>query len=226
MSTISALITLALSLYVVGWILSLIHCLLRSAKEKEPIQKKDLLFLADTIQENPVISSVIILGILIVFLYNNATFTQLVGIEKPLSKRVEGTYCYYVDAYEENTKKKYTIPAEIKVEHWVDEDDDGRSRGGVNYYIERLFFDDGRIAVLESYYDASFKYATWYNDINGDNWKCQLTEKHAYSSYMEETSFINTQDLVELVVIIVVVMINWLGGLSLALKPKKQLPEL
>ena len=222
MSTISAIITYALMVFAVVWVIDLLWCLFRSAIRKEPIQKNELFLLANPIKQKPVLSSIVILLVLAVFLYNDATFTDLLGIEKPLSKRVEGTYCYYVEAKEEKSGKDYTVPAEIDVIIRYD----GNDISGVDYSIEKLIFDDGRTIVFDNFQYASFDYANRCYDIKGDTWKCRLTERHAYSSLVEETTFSSTQDVIELVVIVLVVMINWLGGLSLAHKLKKQYPDL
>ena len=221
MDTLLGLIRIILLLFVVVWLFSTLWCLFRRAFFKERFGMKDFFVLANTIQEKPVISSIVILAILSVYLYNDATFTELFGIQKPLSARGNGVYCYYVEAVEENTKSEYTVPAKISVESWIEDDGDGRSRGGFDYYIEQLYFDDGTVIVFDHYTDASFKSYTTCYDKAGNRWACKLTEQHAYSKSVQETSFISVYRVVELFVIVLVALLNLLGGLYLAGKAKR-----
>lgn len=224
MDKLLGLVRIVLLFFVVVWLFWFLRCIFRRLFFKERFEAKDFLVLGNTIKEKPVISSIIIVVVLFVYLYYDATFTELLGIQKPLSERGNGTYCYYVEALEENTEKEYTVPARITVESWVEDDGNGRTSGGYNYFIEQLCFDDGSIVNFgDSAYneDASFKAYTRYYDENGYRWKCKLTEQHAYSKLVQETSFISTYRVFELFIIIFVVLFNLLGGLYLAGKEKR-----
>ena len=90
----------------------------------------------------------------------------MIGINKSLSDRGNGVYCYYVEAKELETNKEYTVPAKIVVDSW-DDDVDGKRVIRFNYYIEQLFFDDGTSIIFDDYEDASFTSYTGCLDENG-----------------------------------------------------------
>lgn len=214
------LIELITYFIVLIWLWIVVPIVFNRVFHKTPISKKDFFPFAKTIKEKPVISSLVAICMLAAVLFTNNTSIQLLGLDLPLSKRHSGVYCYYVDAINEETGKTYTVPAKIIAEPWEEEDGTGRTSRGVYYYIEQLILDDGTIIEFDDYTDASFKHSTIYEDDNGNSWKCCLTEKHAYSSLVQETSFVNKRSIIELAVVIVVILLNWLGGLSIALKEK------
>lgn len=216
METLSNIVTLILSLFVLVWLYVCLRTVVRSLFKKEKFTFDKLVILdSSIIRKRPIITSIVIIAFLAVFLYNNSAFNELVGIYRPLSERPSGVYSYYVNALEVNTGKQYTVPARIEVEYWRDEDG-----VDVNYCITSLVFDDGRIVSFEdmtsSYFDDYFDD----NDEDGNVWKCRLTELHAFCPQIKETSSIKYSTIIELCLIVAMILYNWIGGIVLLTKDK------
>ena len=209
MDRLSALILSIASLVLFAWLLGVVVSVIKLIVKKKKINKKETLIFADIIKEKPVVSSLVAVGILALVLYHSGVFTEIIGIQKPLSKRGNGDYCYYVEAIELESGKEYTIPAKISVD-------------GGNYYVEQLFFDDGRVVEFENYDDGSFKSYSRTYDTLGNEWKYRLTEEHAYSPSFQETSSINTTNIIFEGLFVFAILYNWLGGLAYAIQSKKE----
>ena len=205
---------------VVLWLVVFVGTVVRTLTRKDSITLKNLLPFWEIISLKPVLSIIIALVVLAGFLYSNSTFSELIGINKSLSDRGNGVYCYYVEAKELETNKEYTVPAKIVVDSW-DDDVDGKRVIRFNYYIEQLFFDDGTSIIFEDYEDASFTSYTGYLDEKGKEWACKLTEHHAYNKAVQETSHISILSVIELCLVVFVILFNLIGSLYLAEKEKR-----
>ena len=221
MKNLEALVSIVVYLFVFIWLFHLLSGIVKLIIKREPFKITNLLLFSETIKQKPVVSSLVAIGILATILFSNSTFNELIGYEKPLSERDAGDYCYYVEATDD-AGNEFTVPAKISVDKWLEDDGDGGNDGVIEYDIEQLIFDDGTIINIEDGRDASFKHANLFYDTEGNEWECRLTEKHAYSDIVQETSLVNPRNVIELGVVVAVILINWLGGLALAVQEKKQ----
>lgn len=218
MDNLIVIIEIITYLLCLAWLWGFVVAVFNKIVKKEPILVKNLILSIDSFTKKPLQSSLIALAVLAVFLFNNSTFNELVGREKSLSRRTSGSYCYYVDVIEEATGKKYTVPAKISAYPWTDEDSSGKTYGGVDYYVDQLVFDDGRVVEMDGSYDASFQNYNSCYDTKGNEWRCRLTDNHAYSNLIQETSFVSVRSVVELCVVVSIILFNFLGGLAFAIK--------
>lgn len=216
MRIISSLVIVFLCFFTLVWVYLCLRVIVRSVLKKEEFSFGSLVMLEDVIRKKPIGSSLFLLVVLAVFLYNNSAFNELVGIHRPLSERPSGVYSYYVNAIEVETGKQYTVPAQIEVEYWRDEDGID-----VDYCITSLVFDDGSVVSFEDMTRSYFDCYSLCNDEDGNEWKCQLTELHAFCRQIQETSSIKTTSIIELCAITVAILYNWIGGIVLLTKPKK-----
>lgn len=221
MNSLEALVSLVVYFFVLIWLCHLLSRIIKFIIKREPFKITDLLLVSETIKQKPVVSSLVAIGALAIILFTNSTFNELIGFDKPLSERDAGDYCYYVEATDD-VGNEYTVPAKISVDKWVEDDGNGRSDGVIEYDLKQLIFDDGTVINIEDGRDASFKHANLFYDTEGNEWECRLTEKHAYSDIVQETSFVNPRNVIELGVVVVVILINWLGGLALAIQENKK----
>ena len=84
-----------------------------------------------------------------------------------------------------------------------------------------LVFDDGSVVSFEDMTRSYFDCYSLCNDEDGNEWKCQLTELHAFCRQIQETSSIKTTSIIELCAITGAILYNWIGGIVLLTKPKK-----
>lgn len=221
MDNLEALVSLVVYFFVFVWLFHLFSGIVKLIIKREPFKITDLLIVSETIKQKPVVSSLVAIGVLAIILFSNSTFNELIGYDKPLSERDAGDYCYYVEATDD-AGNKYTVPAKISVDKWLEDDGNGGSDGVIEYDLKQLIFDDGTVINNEDGRDASFKHANHFYDTEGNEWECRLTEKHAYSNSVQETSFVNPRSVIELGVVVAVILINWLGGLAMAVQENKK----
>lgn len=216
--TLSTIARIIVILVAILWVGTFIAAIVKRVAKKEKFSLADLLPLS-SLFEKPILIMVILLVVLGVFLYGDVTFNELVGIHRPLSERGgDCVCCYYVEVKGNKSNKEYTVPAEIYVEAWREEDSDGKTIGGVYYYIRKLCFDDGTVVYFDDYEQTSFKHFTTLYDEHGNEWRCKLTEKHAYSKNVQETSYLSAWSIIELVSFVSIFLFNAFGGLYLQLK--------
>lgn len=150
--------------------------------------------------------SLVVIVALSLFLYDSATFRELVGIHT-IEDLNDGTHCYYVevsDGYSE-----YVLPGQISID--VQEYDDEYTR---YYYIDRVYFSNGEYLDFS---DDGWNYVTNINkyvrldDQYGDTWLCKIINEHAYCPHVEETSYISVASVLEVVFVVTAVVYNWLG---------------
>ena len=108
-----------------------------------------------------------------------------------------------------------TVPAQIRVE--VDSDDDEEHRHyWRNYYIEKVYFDNGEcLDFTENLEDVSLSGTVSLYDQYETKWKCTLLNKHAFCPHIEETSHVTTRSLVELIFLLLIVLYNWIGCMAI-----------
>ena len=150
--------------------------------------------------------SLVVIVALLLFLYDNVTFRELVGIHT-IEDLNSGTHCYYVEL--RHGIKEYVLPGQISINVEIDDDDYVRY-----YYIERVYFSN------DEYLDFTYYGDNYVNNINqsvhvrdqdGDDWYCKILDEHAYCPQIIETSYISAKSIVELLFTIAAVLYNWLG---------------
>ncbi len=102
----------------------------------------------------------------------------------------EGTYCYYVNATNENDKT-YTVPA--KISKGYDEYAEERGENVVThtvtqYYVHKLYFNNGGYLYFEDadYIEYDDKLSSY--DQKGNRWEVELTSEKTYHVDVSETN--------------------------------------
>lgn len=214
MSTICSIATIIVALGSLIWILSILSLAFKRVFRKERFTLSETLPLKSTYENNKVKTSIVIIIVIILFLAGDKTFLELIG-HHSLEYENSGTYCYYVELTEYHGDNTYTVPAQIRVE--VDSDDDEEHRHyWRNYYIEKVYFDNGEcLDFTENLEDVSLSGTVSLYDQYEIKWKCTLLNKHAFCPHIEETSHVTTRSLVELIFLLLIVLYNWIGCMAI-----------
>ena len=106
----------------------------------------------------------------------------------------EGTYCYYIEGTV-NEGETYTLPAKIvKIKNEYDDSDSYITYSYSNYYINAIYFPNGKYVSFsdkEIYLDTK----TSCFDNYDNEWDIMLLNEHAYSKYVEESSYIDWKEI-------------------------------
>lgn len=123
---------------------------------------------------------------------------QFVGIHN-LELKPEGTYCFYVEATNENGKT-YVLPAEVEAVNETVDVSPERTKTYRIYYVRTVFFSNG--GYLDTYDMDPLEISdhSWHETYDGDEWKIRLLNKHAYSPEVEETNNAAPLDIAYLIV--------------------------
>lgn len=214
MSTVCSIATLIVALGSLVWIFSLLSLIFKRVFRKERFKLSETLLLKSTYENSKVKTSMAIILVMVLFLAGNKTFLELIG-HHSLEYENSGTYCYYVELTEYHGDNTYTLPAQIRVE--VDSDDDEERRHyWRNYYIEKVYFDDGEyLDFTENLENTSLSGTISLYDQYETEWKCTILNKHAFCPHIEETSHVTTWSIVELILLLLIVLYNWIGCMAI-----------
>lgn len=122
----------------------------------------------------------------IALLLTNSAIHQLVGVNN-IRIKPEGTYCFYVEATR-NGSKTYTLPAQIRIEEYEEDEDERTKRVYRYYYIERVYFSNGGYLDTEDLDDVSINNPTVFYDNDDNEWELVLLNEHAYTPEVKETN--------------------------------------
>ena len=131
-------------------------------------------------------------------LLTNAAFHQIVGIHN-LKLKPAGTYSFYVKA-SRLSGKTYTVPAEVRIGKETVEVGDNKEREYTYFYIERIFFTNGKEIKFETWDSVEINETTFLTDSKGVEWKVTLLNKHAYLPQIKETNNANWLEITILVI--------------------------
>ena len=214
MSTISSMATVVVALGALIWLFGILSLIFNRIVHKKKFSVNDTLLFHKAFLEHKVKFSIIML-VFALYLAGNKTFLELIG-HHSLEYENGGTYCYYVQVTQQHGDNAvYTLPGQIRVE--VDEYDDGEKRHySREYFIEKVFFDDGTYLDFTSDgEDTSLTGSVTLEDQYEEEWKCTIINEHAYSSGFKETTHVTTYGVLEWLFLIFVILYNWLGRFSL-----------
>lgn len=213
MDYIFALATLGVAGFALCWLLHLIWLGYEwIAKKQKPTVNDSFIFRSN--HDLPTASkkvkwSLVIIAALSLFLYDDVTFRELVGIHT-IKDLNSGTHCYYVEV--SNSAREYVLPGKISIS--VDTDDDEHVR---YYYIESVYFSNGEYLDFTRYgnnYVTNINRSVRLSDQNGNDWSCKILDEHAYCPQIVETSYVSTKSIIVLLFTIVAVLYNWLGYIT------------
>lgn len=171
---------------------------------------RELYGLAGNWSKNLIIASSIAL------LLTNPVIHHFVGINN-LKIKPDGTYCFYVEATR-NGSKTYTLPAQIRIEEYREDEDERTTRIYRYYYIERVFFSNGGYLNTEDLDDVDINKPTVFYDKDDNEWELVLLNEHAYTPEVKETNNVSWLSL-SLLLIESVSIIIILYALSKSKKP-------
>lgn len=215
MSTISSMATVVVALGALVWLFGILSLIFNCIVHKKKFSFNDTLLFHKAFSEHKVKFSIIMLIVFALYLAGNKTFLELIG-HHSLEYENGGTYCYYVQVTQQHGDNAvYTLPGQIRVE--VDDYDDGEKRHySREYFIEKVFFNDGTYLDFTSDgEDTTLTGSVTLEDQYEEEWKCTIINEHAYSSGFKETTHVTTSGELELLFLIFVILYNWLGCFSL-----------
>lgn len=185
------------SVFGIGSLIAYIYNLIKSIRYKKPYTIYDTLslFKEEGFKNSWRIGLILFLIFsMIAVVFTNAAAQEVLGIYN-IELKPSGTYCYYVNI--KNEKYEYTLPAQIRIEHYSTDYFNGsleRHKVHKDYHIEKVYFSNGGYLYFEDF-SVELNESATNCDQNNKKWECTLLNKHAYSPNIVETKHTSTNNI-------------------------------
>lgn len=201
--TIAAIIIICL--LALGWLSILAEALFYRLFKKQLTSYEDTVLLRFDNTKARIIAIIIVLLSLTLVLVDSSSLKGLLGINR-LDSSISGTYCFYVEAKDQETGVTYTLPAQVKILN------DSDPEFGTTYYVDRFYFDDNTFCEFPTgdYFELNDT-DVHMTDQNGKEWECTLINKRAFNSNIHESKGYTTGGIIEVLLFIISALYNVIG---------------
>lgn len=191
------------------WLINLIYSLFLRIFKKKAFSFSDTLLLKALLEKTSIKTKVIAVFVFVVALVlvilDSVSLRGFLGINK-LENSINGTYCFYVNAKNMDSKAIYTLPAEIEIYN------DPDPEFGTSYYIKSFYFDDGTCSSFPNGDPFGINDKDVHmTDANGIEWECSLINKRAYNGNIIESKGYHVGSLIGLLLMTIAVLYNTIG---------------